>query len=182
MDRITRTLLALLLPAVLLAGCRGDGERRPDPPAQDAVGERAAPAGEITPEEVRQHQIDMPEIQRWAQANLSLSRLAQSDPELARSMQSEAAPGEHPVDRIERHPEAVRILRENGFSPRQFVVTSVSLMQAMMVAGAMDQNPDMEVPAEVNPANVEVVRRNEAEIQRLFMQMQMEAESVQSGP
>jgi hypothetical protein len=171
-----RGLLLLALPAVLLAACDRGGERRPDPPAHAGTDADPTREAEVTGEEVRAHRLDMDEIRRWSAANIDLSRMARADPELARLMQEEVGPGETPMDRIERHPGAVEVLRNQGFSPRHFVVASVALMQAMMVAGAMDQRAEMEVPPEVNESNVRLVQENQAEIEQLFALMQAEAE------
>jgi hypothetical protein len=172
-----RGLLLLLLPTLLLAACDRGGERRPDPPAHAGTDADPTQEAEVTGEEVRAHRLDMDEIRRWSAANIDLSRMARADPELARLMQEEVGPRETPMDRIERHPGAVEALRNQGFSPRHFVVTSVALMQAMMVAGAMDQHAEMEVPPEVNESNVRLVRENQAEIEELFARMQAEVDA-----
>ncbi len=70
------------------------------------------------------------------------------------------------VARLVSTPGVVEALRSAGMPPREFVVFSMSVLQAGLAAWALEQ-PGGKLPPEVDMANVDFYRKNQAAMQQI---------------
>jgi hypothetical protein len=70
------------------------------------------------------------------------------------------------VAKLESTPGASKAIQAAGMSPREWVVFSMSVLQAGLGAWALDQ-PGGKLPPEVSMANVSFYRKNQAVIQKI---------------
>lgn len=70
------------------------------------------------------------------------------------------------VAKLVSTPGVIEALRSAGMPPREFVVFSMSVLQAGLAAWALEQ-PGGKLPPEVNMANVNFYRKNQAAMQQL---------------
>lgn len=118
--------------------------------------------------------LTMPKVEAWARASLDIYKAAKAKA----AAQGEDAASEDEDDeedssnqsldemaaRINRQPEARRALRAAGLTAREYMLVSLTLMQAMMADQMMRQYPNMERP-KINPANLAFVQKNRARLE-----------------
>ncbi len=188
------TLAWRVLPLLLLLALPACGERTAGRPADGTAspgvnqGEPTAAAG--TEVELGDYPLQMERVRGWARALENLHDVAEEDPQaLERAeMDPDASLGET-VARIEAEPQVRQAIERAGISIRDYVLTGLALFQAMFMAEAMEAGTIQSIPEGVNARNVEFVRQNRAEIERLLPQPRLVAddepmpshESVEEG-
>lgn len=178
---MSRLRLLPLAAALILAACGDDAADAPgaDAPAVEAPGTAnpldpgASPGQALTDDEaaLASYTLTMERVEAWSRASQNLQRLAEEDPALAERWDAENADAEsfdEMIAQIEAEPRARAAVEEAGISVRDYVLTTMALLQAMFAQAAMDMTQDAPVPEGVNPANVQFVRDHQAEIQALF--------------
>ena len=181
-------LLALLL-ALPLAAC---GDDAADVPATaDVENPAASPADALdagalpdardllgSPEDeaaLAAYPLSMERLERWQRAAQNLQEVATANPALAATWEAQNTDAEsldEIVGRIEREPEARRAIESAGIAPRDYVLTSMALIQAMFAMAAVDMGQSEGVPDGVNPENVAFVREHRADIEAMMTAMQ----------
>jgi len=137
----------------------------------------ASHAQKLTPDEKLLHDyvLTMPKVEAWASASIDLANTmkAMSPSEKARRKAELEAQAQSEKDEsiagmaasMERVPEIRRAFRKAGLTTREGMTLSLALMQAMMFEQVAAMNPDAKVPYNMNPANVEFVRKNKAQLE-----------------
>jgi hypothetical protein len=62
------------------------------------------------------------------------------------------------IKSVEAKPELVAMMKEQGVTPRDFVLGTMSLFSAAMWAQMSKQYPDAKMPPEINPNNVKLLQ------------------------
>jgi hypothetical protein len=168
------------LAALVLAACP---DRATDGTAMDTPG--AAPAAAEAPQAhmsaagdtdlaraARDHRLSMPLLERYGQAARNLQQLERTDPEVRQRMDAmgdqEAQSIEEVTRAVEADPQIRQAIESAGLNVRDYMLTSVALMQAMMASDFQRQGFIQELPPEVSAENVEFVRENETRIRELL--------------
>lgn len=178
-------LLARLFPllaALTLVACGGDTDA-PDPvapaaeaPARPAPTDAPADAG-VDEAALAAYTLDMDKVERWQRAAENLEQLTAENPGLQESWDAEAADAESFDDmlaQIGREPEVRRAIESAGLSLRDYVLTNLALLQAMVAQSALEMNPGSPAPEGVNPENVAFVRENRARLEAMLESAGME--------
>ena len=119
----------------------------------------------ITKAEVHAYRLSMPKIRAWYKAmEVSAQRWEPGD-DMVRGEETESDDPNVLFQHILTHPKLEGITRDAGLSAREFTVMTYSLVDAAMEAYALKLNP--KAKTESLPANIAVIRANEAELTQL---------------
>jgi hypothetical protein len=169
---ISRT--ATVLTFIALMACSKDkapaAGTTGDSGAVAALPADAAPpvTGEPTANDISNYKLDMDKMRKFAAAMKGFKSLGKQD-----SMALEAAGSENnestaqTIARLERSPVAVRVLREAGLTPRDYVWITAAWLQAAMTQGVLESSKDAKLPAGQNPQNIEFLKAHKAEMDAL---------------
>ncbi len=167
------------LPAValvLMAGC--SSKDAPDtaasestvPATNETPVSSAASADEATAVDVSNYELTMDKMKKFVSVANSMGSMTGTAADSA-AMNSIRI-GNDPVDVSVRKMEAVapmkRALAASGLAARDYVMIAAAYMQAGMMMSAMESNPNAKVPPGQSIRNVEFMRTNKAELERLM--------------
>ena len=119
--------------------------------------------------ELYNYVLTMDKVQRLGQATEALMDYAKSRPELNDT--SDAKSLDQLTQKFQKYPEAVSILNKYGFSPREYAVAFMTVMQASMAVGFKKSGTYQEYPPNmlklVSKANLDFVEQHWDAIQKL---------------
>ncbi len=130
--------------------------------------------------EMRNFRLSMDKIDKFAAASQTLVALSKTNPAMKSSM--EGGTGAKTVDEgakqlQAKYPEAAAAIQKSGLSVRDYLMTSVTLMSTMMVAGMKKQGQKMDqLPGSVSPDNLAFVEQNYSKIEKLLSGLSRSAE------
>jgi len=167
------------LPAVtlvLIAGCSSNdapdtAASEPGAPASiESPAPSSASAAELTAVDVSNYELTMDKMKKFVSVANSMGSMTGTAADSA-AMNSIRI-GNDPVDVSVRKMEAVapmkRALAASGLAARDYVMIAAAYMQAGMMMSAMESNPNAKVPPGQSIRNVEFMRTNKAELERLM--------------
>lgn len=118
------------------------------------------------------YRLDDAKLARFEAAIVAMDAAARHDEALKVELEHDEAKGDgidRFVDSIEKEkPRMLAIIKSAGMSPREFVMTSYSLMMAMVYADLLKVQPATVLPDYVVREHIAFVRRNEARLTKLF--------------
>jgi len=125
--------------------------------------------------EIAAYSLSMDGIRRLAAATSELKEWEQKNPELSKGMDGDElknAGGISEQAKIfdSKFPQASAVLKKDGFSTREYLVSLYAFVEAAMVVTfkKAGQAPDADkLNGVVNPANIDLVEKNWDEIQKL---------------
>jgi hypothetical protein len=133
---------------------------------------RSQSGSDISPSEAKElydYTLTMDKVQKAAAATHALMELAKQHPELNSAGDSKSLDGT--VQIIQRYPEAVAAISHAGLTPRDYVLCSLTTMQAAMAVGFKKAGTYKEYPAKllqlVSKANLDFTEQHWDEIQKL---------------
>ena len=119
----------------------------------------------ITKAEVHAYRLSMPKIRAWYKAmEVSAQRWEPGD-DMVRNEETDSDDPNVLYQHISKHPKLEGITRDAGLSAREFTVMTYTMVDAAMEAYALKLNP--KAKTESLPANIAVIRGNEAELAQL---------------
>jgi hypothetical protein len=125
--------------------------------------------------EVYSFVLTMDSIQKLAAAQRDLEMLAKSDPEVAKKAEADDSENktlDQMVRRIDSIPQVVAVLRKDGLTPREYAVSTMTLVQTGMVVGLKRNGTYKEYPPEmlklVSPANIAFMEQHYADIAKIM--------------
>lgn len=158
---------ALLLTMAVLA-CGSDGAGDADvapPPAATSTAPVSGAAADV--------RLTRASFERWMSAVEALMIAAQSDPAVARDVEVDGdESAEQAAARLRANPRIASVLRDNGFTPEQYVGMMMNMIGAMFAQGALEAGQITELPAEVNEADVQFIADNKEWIQERWERIQ----------
>jgi len=125
---------------------------------------------EPTANEVSNYRLDMDKMRRYTAALKGFSTLSAQDSAAAAAMGSSSSNEStaQMIARIEGNPIAMRELRKAGLSAKEYVWITAAWLQAAMTQGMLESSPEAKLPEGQNPQNVEFLKANKAELERLM--------------
>lgn len=133
-------------------------------PAADAtVAQAPADAGSIDT-----YELTMDNIHAMMKAQVALAAAEKADPTLDSAMNISEEDDAQYVARLESTPKVRAAIEATGMSVRDYAYTAQSLVGTMMAVGAVEAGLVKEIPAEVNPRNVEFVKAHRAELEKMM--------------
>jgi hypothetical protein len=118
------------------------------------------------------YQLDVPKLDRFEVVLRNLDLKAKTDEALKAELDQDEAKSagiDRFVESIEKEkPKMMAILQAAGMTPREFVLTSYSVMMAMVYADLFRAQADATLPTYVARANLGFVKRHEDRLARLF--------------
>ncbi len=114
--------------------------------------------------------LTMDKVQKLGTATKDLMQLQARYPEM------QSGSSDYNLDQItqqiQKHPDAVAILKKNGLTPREWVVGTRTLVQASMAVGLKKSGTYKEYPPEmlkdVSPANLAFVEKHFDEVHKVL--------------
>ncbi len=165
------TLATLLAPIVFGSACSSDKSARSSDAVDSlAVASSPATAAEPTAIDISNYLLDMDKMRKYAGAIKGLSSLSNADSTVLAAMSSGSAneSTSQMIARIESSPVAMQVLRENGLTPRDYIWITAAYIQAAMTQGMLEANGEANVPAGQSTKNVEFLKANRAELERIM--------------
>lgn len=165
----------LLLPVLLLAlgtACAGDAADA----SRSASASAATASGGDDLAELAEYRLTMRDVERWHEAQRNFLSALQRDPSLMDRMREQGADADDDMslDALEARyraiPEVRAAIENADLDVRQFSVITFALMQASFAQGAVDMGADRDTVLArtgISPANLDFVRDNRAELERL---------------
>ncbi|MGI9042607.1 MAG: hypothetical protein ACR2GK_00625 [Gemmatimonadaceae bacterium] len=165
----TRTARALLLAAVAASlACSAKDDSPAEVPASGMA--RGGTAADPTAVEISNYELTMDGMRRYAGAIKGFSAMSEEDSSILAAMSSGSANEStaQMIARIESSPVAMRVLRETGLTAEDYVLITAAYIQAAMTQGLLEASPEAKVPEGQSSRNVEFLRANRAEIERIM--------------
>ena len=174
---MTRGRILIPLAAMIVIACAQD-DATPDA-ADTTAASNEAPAG-ITASnmhDVSSYELSLDAIDRVSQVQLGVARAASkmSDAELEQFKQETANDSNASVDdmvaSVERSAVMKKAIADAGSTPREYVLTTVAMLQGSVAAAMMDMQPAMNRDSlakemGLNPGNIKFMKDNGPEIER----------------
>jgi hypothetical protein len=133
-----------------------------------AAAGRKADANDPDLKALAAYRLEMSNVKKVGAAMKEFEALSEKDPSLAKTANVNAKTLDETVKKIEAEPRAMAVLKRNGLSARDYVMTTMTLMTAGMVAAFEKAGTKMNgLPPGVSQANVDFVKAHEKEIQAL---------------
>jgi len=152
----TLRVIALLFAAVLLS-----------------VAASAQSSHDISPSDAREihdYTLTMDKLHKMAGATTALMDYSKNHPEMKDSGDSKNL--DEMVANIQKYPQAVAAIRQNGLSPREYAVCLMTLMETSMAVGFKKSGTYKEYPPKilemVSKANLDFAEQHWDEIQSLM--------------
>lgn len=146
------------------AACGGEA-RAPEQAAAAAAHDAIREVGGLSPAEIRGYRLTMGKVEAWHRAELDATRAFIKNPSLQpRDDDQEGTDPEQILKAIEGNPTVSAALRAQGLTPREGVKLMLSMVHSAMAASMPAGTP---LPDEVTPENVEFMRANRAELDRM---------------
>jgi hypothetical protein len=149
-------LIALLFAAVLLS-----------------MAATAQSSHDISPsdaKEIHDYTLSMDKLHKMAAATTALMDYSKHHPEMKDAGDSKNL--DQMVANIQKYPEAVAAIRQNGMSPREYAVCMMTLMETAMAVGFKKAGTYKEYPPQiletVSKANLDFAEQHWDEIQNLM--------------
>lgn len=164
--KATRPLIALLL----LTGCSTSDSSRAAT-ADTAAGpaySQTATAHEPTANDIADYKLDMDKMRKYAAAMKGFSALAKTDSAAAGMM--ETHPNETTAQimrRIESSPAAMKVLREVGLTPKDYVWITAAWLQAAMTQAVLESSKEARLPEGQNAQNIEFLQAHRTELEAM---------------
>lgn len=124
--------------------------------------------------ELASYRLSMDKVRKLVEFQRAVNKAAAADPGLRKRVTANDSPsGEsiaEMVRRLESEPKMAAITRSVGTTPKDLVLTTISLMQVAMVVQLrkVGAPPPKELQAGLAKANLDLWRANSAEIERLM--------------
>ena len=123
---------------------------------------------EPTANDIADYRLDMDKMRKYAAAMKGFAALAKTDSAAAGAM------GTHPnettaqtIARIESSPSAMKVLRDVGLTPKDYVWITAAWLQAAMTQAVLESSKDARLPEGQNAQNIEFLRANRAELEAM---------------
>jgi hypothetical protein len=145
------TLLAVAMGATVAAA---QSKRSADDPGQ---------------KEIYNYILTMDKVQKIGAATKTLQALAKQHPELNDTSQANTL--DETVQKLEKYPDAIAVIKKNGMAPREYIVGVMCVMQAGMAVGFKKSGTYKEYPPDmlklVSKANLDFVEQHWDDFQKL---------------
>ncbi len=114
--------------------------------------------------------LTVPKVKAWAAAGVAVAeaqkaRAAAGQAPQKAQMDAKGNSIDDMAATMDGIPEVRRAIRRAGLTSREFSIISLVVIQAMMATSMMESNPKMEIPKNLNPANITFVKANKQLIQ-----------------
>ncbi|HUF66884.1 MAG TPA: hypothetical protein VMM17_12990 [Gemmatimonadaceae bacterium] len=166
-----RTVAGVVVFAVTIGACAGGETAEETTPSAPGASVSASTA-EPSAIEISNYELTMDRMRRWMTAARNLGTAAENDPTLEPPDADEVSYSQM-IAWYEQNPTAREALRSAGITPRDFVLTTLAYMQAGMTYAVLGMSKEAKIPEGQSGRNVEFVRANQAELERLAREMGM---------
>lgn len=159
-----------LAALLLMAACNSrDSYRAASADSASTSAEAAITTGhEPTANDIAEYKLDMDKMKKYSAAMKGFATLARTDSAAAGAMGTHAnETTAQTIARIESSPAAVRVLRDVGLTPKDFVWITAAWLQAAMTQAVLESSPQSKLPEGQNPQNVEFLRAHRAELEAM---------------
>jgi hypothetical protein len=141
-------------------------------PLADPIGEDKPLFSEVDAVTLASYRLDDLKLARFQTAIVEMDIQARNDEALKAELDHDEAKSggiDRFVESIEKEkPKMLAIIKAAGLSPREFVLTSYSLMMAMVYADLLKAQPATAPPPYIARENIIFVQRNEEQLAKLF--------------
>lgn len=156
----------VLLACSISSACGGDEKAA-------AVADSSATIVRDATTDLRTYRLDMDKMRRYTAAAKLLDQESKTNPSLAIDVNVGNEPVSESIATVERNDFVTDVLKRAGTNPKDFVMTIAAYLQAAKTSAALDADPNARIPAGQSAENVEFVRANRAEIDRLMREAGM---------
>ena len=159
-----------LVALIFLAACSTrDSSRAGTADTASAAASSLTETGhEPTANDIADYRLDTEKMRKYAAAMKGFSALAKTDSAAASAM------GTHPnettaqtIARIESSPAAMKVLRDVGLTPKDYVWITAAWLQAAMTQAVLESSKDARLPEGQNAQNIEFLRAHRAELEAM---------------
>jgi hypothetical protein len=126
-------------------------------------------AEEADQKEIYNYTLNMDKIQRFGKVMAALQDLEKKHPEAKDDSNGKTL--DDIAQKFQKYPDAIAVLSKNGFTPREFAVCTMSLIQTGMAVGFKKNGTYKEYPPEmlklISKANLDFAEQHWDEIQKV---------------
>lgn len=124
---------------------------------------------------LKQFELTLPKLEKWAKAQSALNVLTKQNPQMLPHLQAQAAPKtlDQMIAMIGSEPKIRAALKQNGSTPRDYVLTMIAMQQAMQGYARVAEGKPL--PNDLPPAtaaNIVFVQKNMPAIQQVLATIQ----------
>jgi hypothetical protein len=118
---------------------------------------------------IASYTLTMPKFDAWIAASMEIAESMKGKSEEERQAAAmdlnASASLDEIIAQLDKVPEVRRAVGNARLTTREYVILNLAVIQAMMANAMLQANPNAATPKGVNPANVEFMRANQAQIQ-----------------
>ena len=163
-----RSARPLAAVALIVACSSRDSSRAASGDTASSAATPIAAEREPTANDIADYRLDMDKMKKYSAAMKGLAALAKTDSAASGAMGTHAnETTAQTIARIESSPAAVRVLKDVGLTPRDFVWITAAWLQAAMTQAVLESSPQSKLPPGQNPQNVEFLRAHRAELEAM---------------
>jgi hypothetical protein len=140
-----------------------------------------------SPEEkaIGAYTLDMTKLNKYAAVTEKIAAMVQANPSLATKYEGEASKANESLDEtiksLEKIPELSSAVRSQGFTMRDYMMTTLAVAFATMYREMKKADPRAELPAGVNPANVKLMDEHAAEVRKIEARVQAAQAKIEAA-
>jgi hypothetical protein len=109
---------------------------------------------------LRDYQLSVGKVEKLCRVGERMREYVKTHPEEKHSDIMKGKTLDDSVKAIEARPEVMAMLKAAGVTPREFMLGTLTMMQATMMVSMRAQYPEAKTPDNINPNNVELVQRH----------------------
>jgi hypothetical protein len=107
---------------------------------------------------MREYDLTPAKVDKLAKAATRIREYGKTHPDVGETTSGKTI--DESVKKLDAYPEVVSMLKSEGLTSREFMVGMMSMMQAGMWTSMSAQYPNAKMPDDINPKNVELLRKH----------------------
>jgi hypothetical protein len=131
---------------------------------------------------LRGYSLDMAKLTKYAAVHEKMAAMVVANPSLASKYEGQESRDDQSLDDmvkdLDKIPELASAIRSQGMTMRDYVMTTLVLLQVGLYREVKKLNPRTDMPANINPANVTFMDTHAAEIQKLEARVKAAQEKI----
>ena len=161
--RIRVILIILCCLLCVFAGATPQ-KSKPDP--------KAAATAKAEKKEIQDYRLTAEKLDRYESSVIAYNKLLAANPDMKKEMHTADSSNGNSVtgnvEKLDKHPEIVALLKNAGFTTREWVVMTYCLMNTAMEVGMKNSGTEKTYSSSIAPENAALVEKNYERVSKIL--------------